>query len=75
MMDGHAKSDLEKYVQHLQYHDWYFNYADDHRVWEAGNAAAHKLHDEQKRLDPEFLVWNQYAPKAFCVHLPKDKDL
>lgn len=74
-MTAPAKSDIEKYVEHLEYHDWYFNYSDDHRVWSAGNDAQHVLRAEQKRLDPDFYLWNQHAPEEFRVPISKDKNL
>lgn len=53
---------FQEYYTALTFHDWYYQYSDCHRVWEAGQNAMDKLRQMQKELDPDFSIWNQYAP-------------
>jgi hypothetical protein len=34
----------------LSFHDWYFDYSDDHSVWRRGQAQLHAINEEQRRL-------------------------
>lgn len=34
----------------LQFHDWYFDYSDDHSVWKRGMMELDIINQEQKRL-------------------------
>lgn len=52
----------EDYLQALRGHDWYYDYTEDHRVWEAGRNQRDALNDMRKRFDPTGEIWNQYAP-------------
>lgn len=53
---------IHDYINHLKYHDWFFQYSDDHSVWTRGNRARQQLLREQKELDPDWSIWNQHAP-------------
>jgi hypothetical protein len=60
-----AMMDKIIYINDLKSHDWYYQYSDDQRVWRAGGEASAALHAKQQRLDPDFLLWNKYAPKEY----------
>ena len=34
----------------LQFHDWQYEFSDDHRVWQRGVAERDAINQEQKRL-------------------------
>ena len=40
----------------LQFHDWYYNYSDDHSVWARGQRAHDAISEEQRRLIHEVKV-------------------
>lgn len=70
------KQDLEK---ELAQHDWFYNWSDDHRVWQAGNRHDQYIRDlikgglrtgELSRQDVEEL-WNKYAPAEFRKYVPQ----
>jgi hypothetical protein len=56
----------------LQFHDWYFDYSDDHSVWKKGMAERSAINQEQKRLIESGLatveevqeLTHKYAPKT-----------
>jgi len=56
------QSDLEQYIQHLKNHDWWYDYTEDFSVWMGGRKSWELLTDRQELLDPDFKLWNQYAP-------------
>ena len=55
----------------LQFHDWQYEFSDDHRVWQRGVAERDAINQEQKRLINNGLatveevqeLTNKYAPK------------
>ena len=59
--------ELKDYIQKLKSHDWYHDYSDDHRVWQKGNAEKHEIRNMQKEIDPDFEIWNEYAPKGYEI--------
>ena len=56
----------------LQFHDWHFNYSDDHSVWKRGQREHDAIGEEQRRLIHEVKVsveeilelTHKYAPKT-----------
>ena len=40
----------------LQFHDWYYNYSDDHSVWARGQRENDAISEEQRRLIHEVKV-------------------
>ena len=56
----------------LQFHDWYYNYSDDHSVWQRGQREHDAISEEQRRLIHEVKVsveeilelTHKYAPKT-----------
>ena len=56
----------------LSFHDWHFDYCDDHSVWKRGMAERQAINQEQKRLISNELVsveeiqalTQKYAPKV-----------
>ena len=55
----------------LQFHDWYYEFSDDHSAWKKGVAQRDAINQEQKRLlseglaDPTEIVAlaDKYRPK------------
>lgn len=63
-----ADQRLAELAKQLQYHDWYYDYSDDHRVWRAGEAKISEIRSEMKYLKSLGLeeqvqaLWEQYCP-------------
>ena len=55
----------EEYLSKLKTHDWFYEFSDDFVVWRMGQVADALLRKAQTLHDPEFTLWNQYAPKDF----------
>lgn len=54
---------LDQYIAQLKAHDWFYEYSDDSRVWQAGRDVREQLRTAQRVLDPQGLIWNEHAPK------------
>jgi len=52
------------YTKALSFHDWHYEYSDDHSVWVRGKDERAALLEFQKQIDPDFAIWNQYAPEG-----------
>ncbi len=58
-----SSENIREYFKQLRYHDWYYNYSDDHRVWKAGSANYDLIRDKSKenltykRMYNEFTKW------------------
>ena len=56
----------------LMFHDWYYDYSDDHSVWQRGQREHDAIGEEQRRLIHEVKVpveeilelTNKYRPKG-----------
>ena len=68
------ETDMEKYIHRLKYQDWHFEWSDDHRVWRAGKDSYSLLEEMQKKLDPDFKVWNEHAPEDCHVKRPSENN-
>lgn len=55
----------QRYRKLLGSHDWYYNYSDDYSVWAKGKASYAEIWDLQPNIDPDFKIWNEYAPQDF----------
>jgi hypothetical protein len=53
------------YINDLKTHDWFYAYSDDQRVWRAGGEADKVLRAAQEKLDPDYQLWNKFAPKDY----------
>jgi hypothetical protein len=56
---------LEQYINALKWHDWSFEFSDDHSVVQRASKVQQEINAAQPALDPEFKLWNQYAPHDF----------
>jgi len=56
---------LALYQQRLAAHDWAFEYSDDYSVWQHGRAQLRELQHLQEQLDPDFIIWNRFAPSDY----------
>lgn len=59
------QSQLENYIDKLKYHDWYYEYSDDHRCWVKGMDERRELLLLRGELDPDYKVWNEHCPERF----------
>lgn len=59
---------LENFEALLKNHDWYFEYSDDHRVWQAGRVERGQIFQARKALIEQGLdkeveeLYNKYSP-------------
>jgi hypothetical protein len=53
---------LEQYINALKWHDWDYEYSDDYSVVSRTRKVQHQIEQAQPALDPDFHVWNRYAP-------------
>lgn len=60
-----GKEGLERYKTNLKFHDWFYEYSDDHRVYTEGFHQKQEIRKLQEILDPDFTVWNSIAPDDF----------
>ena len=47
---------MENLIKLLRNHDWYFEYSDDHKVWQRGTAQRAEINAEAERLGQPELV-------------------
>ena len=57
-----TESEIESYRLALGAHDWFYEYSDDHRVWKQGRDSEIELRRLAARLDPDLVIWSEYAP-------------
>lgn len=55
----------QRYRELLAIHDWRYDYSEDYSVWAKGKSHAGKIMDLQPEIDPEFKIWNEYAPADY----------
>ncbi|MEY4441047.1 MAG: hypothetical protein RL442_47 [Pseudomonadota bacterium] len=60
-------SALDKYKAALKAHDWFYMYADDYRSFDKGKDEWAAISAMQKSIDPDFIIFNEYAPPAMKV--------
>ena len=52
----------------LEYHDWFYQYSDDHRYYKKGSEENKIIHEKIKELGgwcPRIVtMWNKHAPKS-----------
>ena len=58
---------MDDYIAKLKRHDWSYDYSDDHSVWQKGVAERDAIRNLQKIIDPDFEVYNKYAPDGYKV--------
>ena len=47
---------MKKLIEMLRNHDWYFEYSDDHKVWQNGGMERAEINAEAERLGRTELV-------------------
>lgn len=63
-------STLKEFSEACRTHDWYYEYSDDHRVWQKGRQERANINELYKVLDDNGLkeqaeeIRQQYAPKG-----------
>ena len=65
--DAMGEKGIQDYVRKLKAHDWSYDYSDDQRVWDKGSSERKEIRRLQQILDPDFDIYNQYAPQGFKV--------
>jgi hypothetical protein len=57
-----AMNAREQYIEWLASHDWDYEHSDDQTAWRKGYQQRVQLMVLQPLLDPNYVVWNMYAP-------------
>ena len=75
---------IEEFFMKLRRHDWFYEYSDDHGVWQRGQAARYELRQLAKENDTFALMYDDYinyinaivkeGPKQESVPVPKLED-
>lgn len=55
---------VEAYKRDLGRHDWHYAMSDDPFAWRRGQNARISLIAQAKLYDPDFAIWNLYAPEG-----------
>ena len=63
---------MDDYITKLKRHDWSYDYSDDHRVWQRGVDERNAIRNLQKVIDPDFEVYNKYAPDGYKVKVNRE---
>lgn len=63
---------MDDYITKLKRHDWSYDYSDDHSVWQRGFAERDAIRNLQKVIDPDFEVYNKYAPDGYKVKVNRE---
>lgn len=58
---------MEAYVASLKAHDWGHEFSGDTRVYRAGKESLIALRIAQGLIDPDFTVWNTWAPPDYRI--------
>jgi len=56
-------TDLKEYQSILANHDWFYNYSDDHRVWQAGRASSERIRAIAKESEQHSKLYQDYCDK------------
>ena len=56
------KDKMKRYEALLVNMDWTYEYSDDNKVYQAGSKAWMEAVRLGEEVDPEWVVWNEYAP-------------
>lgn len=62
-----TKAEITKYKKLLSRHDWFYPFAEDYSAWKAGSEQWAEIDGMQKRVDPDWSIFNEYAPEACKV--------
>lgn len=54
----------EQYEALLKAHDWFYEYSDDHRVWQAGVTERRRIQSMKQRVDPDGSIYAKYKPQT-----------
>lgn len=68
-MTSQQSEHLQQYILALKAHDWAYEYSDDYRIWRAGKASLEALREAKRLIDPDGMVWNQFAPPEWQIKL------
>ena len=57
--------DLVEYFKELQRHDWYYEYSDDHKVWEKGRNNSKRIQAAAQESEVMLRMYKDYADYVF----------
>ena len=56
---------LNEFYTKLGFHDWYYQYSDDHRVWRNGQDNWDRLNEVAKESPEHWALFEAYASHVF----------
>lgn len=56
---------VERYIELLETHDWFYQFSDDHSVWKRGDDEYNTIMGLKAQLDPDGSIFNQYKPEDY----------
>ena len=55
-----SSENIREYFKKLRYHDWYYEYSDDYRVWRQGSINFNLIRDMSKENDTYMKMFNEF---------------
>ena len=52
---------FDDYIAKLKRADWFYDYSDDHAVWNQGRIFILELHKLASQVDHDYVHWNYYC--------------
>lgn len=56
---------IDQYKELLRRHDWTYEFSQMSSTFQRGIEQRRQLESLQEKLDPDYAIWDQFAP-AFC---------
>lgn len=57
--------EMQAYRAALKRHDWSHEFSDDGVIYNRGRESLLRLKTQQQLLDPQFQIWNAFAPPGY----------
>jgi hypothetical protein len=64
-----ADAQRAAYIVLLQRHNWSYEMSEDPQRYDEGRAQRMELNMIRREIDPDYSVWNQYAPQLHRVEV------
>ena len=60
-----TEKELSEFYKRLGWHDWFYEYSDDHSVWQRGREALHQLSNDAKKDKRAEVLFESYKNYMF----------
>lgn len=58
---------IQEYKDLLKKHNWFYDYSDNHGVYTRGSNSIIKIDELAKDVDPNYEIYNEFAPDQFKI--------